>query len=284
MPSQQTSRHSAHFSVRFWGVRGSIPCAGRETLKYGGNTACVEIRCGERILIFDAGSGIRQLGQSLASERRSTQFDLFFSHYHIDHIMGLPFFAPLYSSDCAVTLWGARTSPGHGIEQALNGLMNEPLFPVRLGDLQARVTIRDFHAGETLKPEPDIALRTADLHHPGGATGYRVEYAGKSIAYLSDTELPDGTIAPGILAMAHDADLLILDCTYTDQELPLHRGWGHASWQQGVKLANASNAKRLCLFHHDPGHDDAFMDAVANEATAARLGTTVASEGMSIDL
>ena len=284
MSSHQDSSDSTSMSLRFWGVRGSIPCAGPDTLKYGGNTACIEIRCGQQILIFDAGTGIRLLGQFLEREHGFADINLFLSHYHIDHIMGLPFFAPLYSTEYAVSLWGAHSEPKRSVELALRKLMNEPLFPVQIGDLRARLEFRDFRAGDTLKPSPDIAILTAPLHHPGGATGYRIEYAGKNIAYLSDTEFPDGVIDPGILALARNADLVVLDTTYTDQELPIHRGWGHASWQQGVQLANRAKAKRLCLFHHDPSHDDAFMDTLAKEADGARSGTIVAYEGLRIDL
>lgn len=250
-------------------------------MKYGGNTACVEIRCGNQVLIFDAGSGLRQLGHALANERPG-QIHLFLSHYHIDHIMGLPFFAPLYSAECAMSLWGAYSEAECDVEHALRRLMSEPLFPVQLGDLRARLKFQDFRSGETLNPSPDITIRTTPLRHPGGATGYRVEYGGKCVAYLSDMEFPEGAIDAGVLALAYSSDLVILDTTYTDQELPLHAGWGHASWQQGVRLASLSKAKRLCLFHHDPSHDDVFMDAVAKEVNAARPGTIVAYEGLCI--
>jgi phosphoribosyl 1,2-cyclic phosphodiesterase len=127
-------------------------------------------------------------------------------------------------------------------------------------------------------------VKTAPLNHPGGATGYRIDHAGRSVAYLSDLELGDGPFDAGVVALAKDADMLIVDATYTAEELPRHTGWGHSSWQQVIKLADAAGAKTLCLFHHDPAHDDAFMDAVAGAARTARPGTLVAREGLCIEL
>jgi phosphoribosyl 1,2-cyclic phosphodiesterase len=269
-------------SVTFWGVRGSVPCPGADALKYGGNTACVEIRCGEHILIFDAGTGIRRLGDALAKKGKGTNIELFLSHFHIDHVIGFPFFKPLQMADCAVSVWGG--DPAADVEQALHKLLSDPFFPVSLVDLRAQLTFHNFRPSEILLPRPGVTIHTAPLCHPGGATGYRVDYAGRSVAYLTDTEFPGGVIDPAILALADRADLIILDCSYTSDELALHTGWGHASWEQGVGLANSAKAKRLCLFHHDPDHDDVFMDAIAEAAETARPGTTVAAEGMIIDL
>jgi len=271
-------------SVRFWGVRGSIACPGPETARYGGQTSCVEVRCGNRILIFDGGTGVRLLGDALMQQPDATQLDIFLSHFHIDHVNGLPFFAPLYSKDHSVRIWAGNLKPALGVEEAMRKLMGFPLFPIEVDAFQAKVEFRDFRSGDTLHPHSDVTLRTARLNHPGGACGYRIEFAGRSIAYLTDTECSNGSVDPAILALAKDAALVILDTTYTDAELPSHVGWGHSSWQQGIRLATQAGAKRLCLFHHDPDHDDAFMDAVARDAEAARPGTIVARDGMVIEL
>ena len=284
MSSPETLSAAPSMSLRFWGVRGSVPCPDADALRYGGNTACVEIRCGEHVLIFDAGTGIRRLGDMLTTERRFMKIDLFLSHYHIDHIIGLPFFSPLYSAEYTVSLWGGQLRPANGAEHALRRLMSDPLFPIQVRDIRADFKFRDFRTGDILTPQPDIVIRTAPLRHPGGATGYRIEYRGRSVAYLTDTEFPDNVIDSEILALAHNADLVILDCTYTDEELPLYLGWGHASWQQGIQFANNSNSKQLCLYHHDQKHNDEFMDTVAKAAEAARPGTIVAYEGLQIDL
>ena len=163
--------------------------------------------------------------------------------------------------------------------------MSFPLFPLKAEELPAQVEFRDFCAGETLNPRPGITLRTAPLNHPGGATGYRVDFGGRSVVYLTDVDLGDGPIEPGLLALTKDASLVIFDATYTDAELPSHVGWGHSSWQQATQLANAAGAaSKLCLFHHDPDHDDAFMDTIAAAAKTARPGTIVAQEGLQVDL
>lgn len=271
-------------SVRFWGVRGSIACPGPGTAHYGGNTPCVEVRCSEHIFIFDAGTGIRPLGHMLVQSGISSGFDIFLSHCHIDHIVGLPFFAPLFSKNHLVRIWAGNLQPTCSIENTVRKIMSFPLFPLQIEALQATVEFRDFRAGERLCVRPEVSVRTAPLNHPGGATGYRVEHGGRSVAYITDVEIGDGPIDPGLLALVDGVDLLILDTTYTDEELPSHLGWGHSSWQQGIKLANAAQASRLCLFHHDPEHDDRTMDSIAAAASVSRPGTFVASEGLHLEL
>ena len=275
---------SRSMSVRFWGVRGSVACCGPATARYGGNTPCVEIRCGRDILIFDAGTGIRPLGNALVQEAATGEFDIFLSHCHIDHVTGLPFFAPLFVQGMAVRVWAGNLKPACGVEDAIGKLMSFPLFPVQPDVFQAKVEFRDFRSGDTLGPRPGVVLRTAPLKHPGGATGYRIEFSGRSVAYLTDVECGDGPLDPALVSLARGAALVVLDTTYTDEELPTHVGWGHSSWQQGLRLATEAGVGRLCLFHHDPDHDDAFMNAVAEAADKARPGTIVAREGLSIKL
>jgi phosphoribosyl 1,2-cyclic phosphodiesterase len=271
-------------SVRFWGVRGSIPCPGPDTVSYGGNTSCVEIRCGDQLLIFDAGTGLRPLGNTLMAEGKVADTDIFLSHCHIDHLSGLPFFMPLHTEGYRIRIWAGNLKPAGSVEAAVRKMMSHPLFPIEIDIAKSNVEFRDFRAGETLNPRPGITLRTALLNHPGGATGYRVEFGGRSVAYLTDMEMTNGAADPTIVALAKGASLVIIDSTYTDAELLSHTAWGHSSWQQCVKLANAAGAAKLCLFHHDPDHDDTAMDAIAKAAGAARPDTVVAKEGLCIDL
>lgn len=271
-------------SVRFWGVRGSIPCPGPDTVRYGGNTSCVEVRCGEHLLVFDAGSGLRLLGNELASDPTLVDMDLFLSHCHIDHMIGLPFFAPLFDPDHRVRIWAGTLKSSGGIRGAIGKFMSFPLFPIGIEAANGTVEFHDFDAGEVLKPREDIVVRTALLNHPGGATGYRVEYQDRAIAYITDTDLGSASIDPAVLALARDAALVIVDTTYTDDELPEHVGWGHSSWQQAVKLADTARAKTLCLFHHDPEHLDPTMDAIATAAANSRPGTIVAYEGLVVQI
>jgi phosphoribosyl 1,2-cyclic phosphodiesterase len=274
MPSQHP------LTVRFWGVRGSIACPGPATVRYGGNTPCIEVRCGERILIFDGGTGLRPLGEVLVNDKAARDLDLFFSHCHIDHIAGLPFFAPFFVEGQQVNLYAGNLLPSHRLEDTVRKLVSAPLFPIEVEIFKARIAYRDFRAGETLTPRPGVTLRTLPLDHPDGATGYRIEYGGRSVAYITDTESRRPEMDRNIVSLAKDADLMIIDSTYTDAEISAHIGWGHATWSQAVRLADAAKAKVLCLFHHEPSHDDAAMDAIAAAAAAARPGTIVAKEGM----
>lgn len=274
----------ASMAVRFWGVRGSIACPGHHALRYGGNTPCVELMCGTHTLIFDAGTGIRPLGTALVKAAHTSDFDIFLSHGHIDHVVGLPFFAPLFIKNQAVRVWGGNFQAAGGVKQAVKKLMSFPFFPLQVDALQAKLEFHDFNAGDTIRLQPDISLRTAPLNHPGGATGYRIDFGGRSVAYVTDVEIGAGTLDPALLSLVKDVSLLILDTTYTTEELPLHTGWGHSSWQQGVDLANAAGAGKLCLFHHDPDHSDACMDKIATNAELARPGTIVAREGLKIDV
>lgn len=271
---------SEDFLVRFWGVRGSIPCPGPETVRYGGNTSCVEMRCGEHLLIFDGGTGLRELGNALKQQNAKIDADLFYTHTHFDHICGLPFFAPVYTEGNRVRMWAGHLLPHLDLETVLCGMMIAPLFPVPMNLISKQTECRDFRCGETLTPKPGVTLRTGPLNHPNGATGYRVEFAGKSVCYITDTEHRPGTLDANVLALIERADIMIYDCTYTDDEYPSHVDWGHSTWQEGVRLADAAGVKTLVIFHHDPSHDDVFMDRIAREAAEVRPGTLVAAEGL----
>jgi phosphoribosyl 1,2-cyclic phosphodiesterase len=271
-------------TVRFWGVRGSIACPGPSASRYGGNTPCVEVRCGGHTLIFDAGTGIRQLGNALLNACHTTDFDVFLSHGHIDHVVGLPFFAPLFVKDQVVRVWGGNLRPAGGVEEAVRKLMSFPFFPLQIEALQAALEFHDFRAGDTIHPRPDITMHTAPLNHPGGATGYRVEFGGRSVAYVTDVEMGAGAFDEKLIKLVKGTAVLVLDATYTNEEMPAHVGWGHSSWEQGIELANAAGVERLCLFHHDPDHDDDFMDEISKKATAKRPGTIVAREGLKIEV
>lgn len=274
---------NSDFSVRFWGVRGSIACPGPGTVRYGGNTPCVEVRCGNNLIIFDGGTGAHPLGNALLKSGVRLDADIFLSHCHLDHIAGLPFFTPFFVPDNRFRLWAGNLLPTHNIEGVMRMMMNPPLFPIPVETFRASIEYRDFRAGEVLHPRANVTLRTASLDHPDGATGYRLEYAGRVLAYLTDTE-SRGAAPPELVQLARGADLMIFDCTYTESEIATKKGWGHSTWQQGMALADAAGAKTFCLFHHDPGHDDAFMAAVGAEAEAARPGTIVATEGATIVL
>jgi phosphoribosyl 1,2-cyclic phosphodiesterase len=271
--------NSGKVSVRFWGVRGSIACPGPETVRYGGNTSCVEIRCGDHLLIMDGGTVLRELGGALL-RNGPINADLFYTHTHFDHICGLPFFGPAYVRGNKIRLWAGHLLPEHCLEDVLCGMMMAPLFPVPMSLLTTQVSFKDFRHGETLHPRAGITLRTGALNHPNGATGYRVEHGGKSVAYITDTEHRKTGLDQNVLALIEGADIFIYDSTYTEAEYPSHLDWGHSTWEEGVRLADAAKVKTFVIFHHDPSHDDAFMDQVGGSARKLRPSTIVAREGM----
>lgn len=194
-------------------------------------------RCGDPRLVFDAGSGLRMLGLELAEEAEPTDIDLFLSHCHIDHLIGLPFFVPAFMAGNRLRLWAGNLKAAGGVQETVRKLMSYPLFPIELEAAHGKVEFTDFAPGDVLTPRPGIKVMTAALNHPGGATGYRVEFGGRAMAYITDTELSADEIDPALLELARDASIVVIDTTYTDEELPEHVGWGHSSWQQAVRLA-----------------------------------------------
>jgi phosphoribosyl 1,2-cyclic phosphodiesterase len=271
------------FFVRFWGVRGSIACPGPKTMRYGGNTSCLEIGCGDRLLVFDAGTGIHAMGTDLAVNRGvggDFKCDLFFTHTHFDHICGFPFFSPAFDPSNELRIWAGHLLPERTIREVLIYLMMDPLFPIPIDTMRAKLEFEDFEAGESLSPGDDISIRTAALNHPNGATGYRVDYAGRSICYVTDTEHVLDKPDENILGLIEGADFFIYDSTYSDDEFDAHKGWGHSTWQEGARLAEKAGVGTFVVFHHDPDHDDEYMDAVTKAVEAARPGSIVAREDM----
>lgn len=275
---------TADMLVKFWGVRGGIPCPGPECSAFGGNTACVELRCGSRTIVFDAGSGIRPLGHHLLAEGRALDLDLMISHCHIDHLLGLPFFAPAFRSDATIRLWTGHRGSDEHLHDAVAQLMTKPLFPITPETFAARLAYRDFDAGSRHDMGDGIALSTAALNHPGGATAFRIDYRGRSFGYFTDHEEPGAAPDPAVVALARGLDLLVFDASYTADEIDRRRGWGHSTWPQAVGVAEAAGVARLALFHHDPGHDDATMAEIEASAAARRAGTFAARDGQTVAL
>ena len=241
--------------------------SGPEFQRYGGNTICVEMQCGPHRLLFDAGSGIREAGAAMQAEG-VTDIDLFFSHCHYDHIVGLPYFMPLYNTTMAVTMWSGHMAGKMTTEEMIRQFMRPPWFPVEPDICCARLSARDFRAGDVLTPRPGIRIRTSNLVHPGGAIGYRVEWAGKTVCVVTDTEHTPGILDPAVIELIRDADLFLYDCTYVDSEMERYRGYGHSTWQQAIRLARAADAKRIAFIHHLPARTDDELDAI--EAAAKR--------------
>lgn len=271
------------FLVRFWGVRGSIPCPGTEYARYGGNTSCIEVRVGGRLLIFDCGTGLRPLGKALIGEG-PLDADIFLTHTHVDHIHGIPFFKPFFSAQNRFRMWAGHLNRGHRLADVLGKYMAKPLFPVPPAIFEAEMDYRDFAAGDTLDLGAGLELQTAMLNHPQGSTGYRVNYGGRSFCYITDTEHREGELDQTILSLVEGAQVMVYDASYTDEEYPLYRGWGHSTWQEGVRLAVEAKVEELVIFHHDPSHDDDEMDRIAEESHKMWRNTRVARERRTIHL
>jgi phosphoribosyl 1,2-cyclic phosphodiesterase len=271
------------FAVQFWGVRGSIACPSPRHVAYGGNTSCLEVSAGNETIIMDAGTGIRDLGESL-NQRDVRRAHLFLTHVHWDHINGFPFFAPAYRPDRTFEIRAAYLAPLGGVREVLAGQMNQPTFPVPLETMRSKLVFEDFHIGDSLSLGPDVRVLTAALNHPNGATGYRLESGGKSLCYVTDTEHVIGSPDQRILGLIEGADLVIYDSTYTDEEFVAKIGWGHSTWQEAVRLCRQASVKKLAIFHHDPSHEDPFMADVERQAREMWHGAIVAREGMRIQL
>lgn len=274
------------FTIHFWGVRGSIPCPGAETVRYGGNTPCVEMRVGGQRLIFDGGTGLRVLGQYLLGQM-PVKANLLFTHSHWDHIQGFPFFVPAFIPGNRFHIYGAIAPNGSTIEQRLNDQMLHPNFPVPLQIMAAQLEFHDIKIGDVLE-FGDVKVNTALLNHPGEAVGYRVNWNGYAAAYVTDTEHFPDQLDENVLLLADNADVLIYDATYTDEEYHSPKsskvGWGHSTWQEAVKVAKAAHVKRLVIFHHDPLHNDDFLDNVGEQVAQQFPNSLMAREGLSIQL
>ena len=271
--------------LKFWGVRGSIACATPQHMKYGGNTSCIEVEAGDYRFVMDAGTGIRSFGSTFLQDGlKSTH--LLLTHTHWDHINGFPFFVPAYNPECSVHIMAGhlKSRGDEGIQDILSHQMHNPMFPVPLEAMQAKLRFEDFDAGDSFSLGSGITIKTAALNHPNGATGYRVEHGGSAICYVTDTEHVEDGLDQNILRLIEGADLVIYDCTYTEEEFPSKVGWGHSTWNEGMRLCQEAGAKRHAIFHHDPEHDDAFMDALAEEAEKAWEGNFVCREGMELTI
>ena len=263
--------------LKLWGVRGSIPTATAENLRYGGNTACIEIRHGDLPpIIFDGGSGLRPLGVSLLKEfQNGGACVIFFTHFHWDHIQGLPFFPQLYRSDWRLSFYAAQDA--NSTHRLLDGQMSEPYFPVKMPAVAAMCDYREVPWGGLALG--DLRIRPFRLRHPSGANGYRIDSRDGSIVYATDHEHGNQEIDDNLIAVSAGADVLLYDAQYTPGEYTSRRGWGHSTWAEAARVAKAAGVKQLVLFHHDPLHDDAMVDSIVADARGVFANCIGAQEG-----
>lgn len=269
--------------VRFWGVRGSVPCATPQHVRYGGNTSCVSVEVNGHFIVFDAGSGIRDAG-NYAVGAGIMQTHLFLSHVHIDHILGFPFYRPLWDPAHQNTIYAAHLEAHGGLKKVMHQAFADPIFPVPLAKLASNPSYVDFQIGQDICLDAHVKLTTTILNHPNAATGYRLCFGERAICYVTDTEHNVGEIDANIKELIRDADLVIYDSSYTDDEYSTRVSWGHSTWQEGIRLCREAGAKSLCIYHHDPDHDDDMMDGIAREAKSAWDRAIVARQGLSLTL
>ncbi|MEM0964116.1 MAG: MBL fold metallo-hydrolase [Bacteroidota bacterium] len=274
----------ARLTVRFWGVRGSIPTPDEGFLGVGGNTSCVEVRAADgTTLILDAGTGARALGYALAAQAagEADEVHIALSHFHWDHLQGLPFFAPLYSPGQTVRFYAA--TDGSHLTDLLCGQMSAPYFPVPFRELAAATETVRVASGEAFEIGPMTVL-PFPVHHPQGAHGYRIQSDGATLVYATDYEHGSPSHDEGLREVARGADLLISDAQYTPDEYELRKGWGHTTWEHATALASRAGVGRLLLFHHDPSHDDAALGRIESLAAERFPETGLAIEGLEVTL
>ncbi len=272
----------SEFVIQFWGVRGSIPAPGSETVRYGGNTSCIEMRVGGKRLIFDGGTGLRVLGKQLL-EQPSVEAHMFFSHSHWDHIQGFPFFVPAFAPGNRFHIYGGVSPNGATMKQRLSDQMHHPNFPVPMQVMKSDMKFHDLMPGDVIQLD-DITIETGSLNHPNSALGYRVTWQGRTAVYATDTEHYPDHIDENLVYLSRDADVLVYDACYTDEEYYDSKtpkiGWGHSTWQEALKVAQVAGVKRAVMFHHDPNHDDDFLDQVESDVQNVFPNSLLAKEGM----
>jgi phosphoribosyl 1,2-cyclic phosphodiesterase len=282
--------------ITFWGTRGSIPSPGPHTMRYGGNTSCVEVRLDDgTLVIFDAGTGIRLLGNALLAQERPIHAYLFLSHMHWDHIQGLPFFSPAFVEGTELCILGPEDT--HlSLEQIMCDQMRRPYYPIPMHAMTAKIQFVPLSAGDVFSL-PGATVEAGRLNHPGHTLGYRLIVGDKVIVYTTDNEpFGDEEMArhlqqpSDILHLAQHADLLIQDAQYTPKEYPQRLGWGHSTYLDALRLAQQARVKRLVLYHHDPSHTDADIDSIMAhcrtkmQSQNATFTCLVAAEGLCITL
>lgn len=292
-PAYSRRLHEAPLRIKFWGVRGSVPVPGPRTVRYGGNSVCVEVRLkDDTMVVFDAGTGSRDMARAMIAEGYNGKIHQFLTHVHLDHVLGIPFAASTWRSQTHAVVYPLVSN--HSVMRRLRPLFSEPFFPVSADDLPMRIEVAP-HADEWTIGSAKV--RRIPLNHPGGAQGFRVDddQGQTSLAYLTDNELGTGkptreAFIEQLAEFCRGVDVLVHDAQYLDAEMGEKRGWGHSTVEDVLALAKAAKPKRVVFFHHDPDRDDDALDQIGAKSTAwlaehvPAAHLTVAFEGLTIEL
>ena len=270
--------------IKFWGVRGSTPTPQMENMQYGGNTSCVEVQVNDHIYIFDCGTGFRNLGKQMMLDHGTDPIfaHVFLSHFHWDHIQGIPFFQPLYENSDNYFFFHS-SSRTRGLQRAIEEQMADPYFPVDMTEMAAHCNFYDME--EERVEFDDCTIQPMWLNHPQGCLGFRLETANGIFVYATDNEPGHPVFDRNVRKLAEGADVLIYDAQYLPDEYQAkRRGWGHSHWREAVNIVLQSGAKELILYHHDPDHDDACIDNIVKSASEYYASVRAAKEGLVIEL
>ena len=279
-----TQNTEGEFKIKFWGTRGSLATPDVNCGKVGGNTVCIEVECGDSLIICDAGTGIRLLGSKIMAEKKYKNLYLLLSHAHYDHIEGIPFFAPLFSKNFKMDIWCGELDGSNNTRDTVAGFMRRPYFPVGPEVFVAETKFHDVSEFQSFNITKDIHIKTIPLAHPGGATAYRIEYGDKSFAYVSDTEHKPGETNQTIVEFIRDCDAFVYDASLTDNELPNYEGFGHSTWQEGLRLAKLAKAKRYFAFHHMPFRSDSDLDEIEKKIRKQMPDSGIARETCTLSI
>ncbi|WP_084175123.1 MBL fold metallo-hydrolase [Afifella pfennigii] len=271
----------ASLSIRFWGVRGSYAVPGPATVRYGGNTSCMEVCAGEECMIVDCGSGVHNLGEAMLEEGKRSATVLF-THTHLDHICGLPFFRPAYREDFRVRFMAGHLPTDIRLQDIFERLMDPVLFPVQPAVFKD-CAFQDIAVGETMRFGNGLTVTSECLNHTGGAIGYRFDFKGRSIVIVTDHEHGNKAIDEALERFVAGADIMVYDATYTDEEYRNYVGWGHSTWQEALKLAEKAGVRQPVLFHHHPERSDDDLDALRATIRTRFAMAEIAREGMRLE-
>ena len=245
--------------VTFWGPRGTLSCSGKDYQEFGGHTACVSALWRDQLIIFDAGSGIYDLGRWILKQNRTLKISLFITHYHLDHIVGYPFFGPAWDKKFSVDVYGGNLEALGGVEHFFTKTLTHPLFPISLKIMPAQMNYHDIHAHQTIIINDELKIQSFAMNHPGGSLGYKLVTPKGNICYLTDHEHKLGEINTPLIQFAKNAKFAIYDSTYDDDVFTPKIGWGHSTWQEALKLQKLSNIEKIAIFHHDPSSTDTHL-------------------------